>query len=253
MRARVCSAGKMGRARGPTPSQANPMKRHSQHALIFVISAFVFGGVAFFWSAQTRRVAAPDTLASGRSVTRLSVKPRKVVRAAQNPLSTKPVGEVQPARNLNLRFHPRAREEWQGMPIDLSVRAPCEPAVGCQLSLACREDGFCGPCRTSADCMGSEVCAVDHCLLRASTDCSRRSDCPEGEMCILVRWGSDAFSDVRGNTFLRSSCTSKGLGPTHEQPRAEIVPPTGPIVPAALAVESDVSDLSAAFVKGREQ
>lgn len=231
------------------------MKRHFhfRHALVFAICAFVFGCVAFFWRVQSKRAATPDTLASGRSVTRLWVKPRNVVRPPETPLSKKPVGEVQTARIHNLKFHPRASEEWQGMPIDLSVRAPCEPAVGCQLSLACREDGFCGPCRTSADCMGSEVCAVDHCLLRASADCSRRSDCPEGEMCILVRWGSDAFSDVRGNKFLRSSCTSKGQGPSHEQLKAEIVPPTGPIVPAVLAVESDVSDLSAAFVKGREQ
>ena len=143
-------------------------------------------------------------------------------------------------------FHPRPSDEWQGMPVDVGVRVPCEPAAGCQLSLACR-DGICGPCSTDSDCLAGERCVLDYCLQAEQTQCSSRRDCPPGELCILYRTGSDAFADPRGNKFLTSMCTNEGRGPTVSQQRAEVEVPAAVAGPAHVIPDSDVNDLSQRF------
>jgi hypothetical protein len=147
-----------------------------------------------------------------------SFSPQRLRRSASHSSATDegaPGGEMLP-HSREIRFHPRAPEEWQGMPVDVAVRPPCEKSSLCQLALACVA-GTCGPCSESSDCATGEVCVLDHCLERGRAECTRARDCPSGELCALVSEGSDSRRDVRGNLFLRSTCTSDGTLPGRDQ------------------------------------
>ena len=135
------------------------------------------------------------------------------------------------------------------MPVDIAVQAPCESTVGCQLSLACR-DQVCGPCSADSDCLANEQCVLDHCLLTDQARCASRRDCEPGELCILRRTGSNAFTDPRGNKFLESMCTNEGRGPSVEQRRTEIDVPEPISGPAHPLPDSDIDELGRVFRNG---
>lgn len=139
------------------------------------------------------------------------------VRAESNAERVRRTREPQ-AREV--RFHPRAESEWQGMLIDVAVRPPCESTESCQLALACVES-TCGPCQADGECGAGERCVLDHCLLRENAGCVNARDCPQGELCMIVSDGSDALRHVRGNLFLRSLCTTDGYAQGSPQPFGE--------------------------------
>jgi hypothetical protein len=219
-----------------------------RHAAIFASCAAVFAVLGFLvWRGV--QPTATRFLPQGAPEVLVVRAPRPGRVELPTAVTQLPAPAPETGGVRRLQFYPRREGEWQGMPVDMAVRAPCEPQLGCQLALACREDGFCGPCRTSSDCMGGEVCVLDHCIARASAECQSREDCPGGELCVLRRWGSDAFADTRGNKFLSSSCTVQGRGLERQQPTELPPPPSGPLVPEGMNVGSDASDLRDAFLK----
>jgi hypothetical protein len=110
-------------------------------------------------------------------------------------------GTAAPRNVVATEYHPRPEGEWQGMRVNLALRATCERSEGCGLAMACRE-GLCGPCEADGECAGGEVCVLDHCVPRAQAACRSRSDCGEEELCVLSGYSSDA----RNNGGMRASC-----------------------------------------------
>jgi hypothetical protein len=101
-----------------------------------------------------------------------------------------------------LEYHPRDQGEWQGMLVDVSVRATCETSALCGLALACVKN-LCSPCESDSDCALREVCVLDHCVRRDKVACRRRTDCGSAdEYCVLTGFSSDP----RGNRDMRAVC-----------------------------------------------
>ncbi|AKI99242.1 hypothetical protein ATI61_106617 [Archangium gephyra] len=126
--------------------------------------------------------------------------------------------------------HARAPQEWQGMQVDLSVRAMCGEANHCGLAASCTE-GRCGPCGTDSDCSTNEACVLDHCVPRENVACRTRHDCPGGQLCAL----SGYSSDPRGNAEMRAYCLdSSGGTPRPAEPtrsaEADSSQPREPVV-----------------------
>jgi hypothetical protein len=194
-----------------------PGKR-SQLLLLAGLVAVAFCGGYFLHRAPE----VPDDVVRAQLLRTSNHDPGPMVRRLRSSASDDPAAddgapgdEVLPhAREV--KYHPRAPEEWQGMLIDVAVRPPCEKSSLCQLALAC-VDGTCGPCSESSDCAVGEVCVLDHCLERARVECTRAKDCADGELCIVQSEGSDSRRDVRGNLFLKSTCTSGGIVPGRPQ------------------------------------
>ena len=105
---------------------------------------------------------------------------------------------------LGTRFHARPFPEWQGMLVDMSHRQYCERTAQCGLARACLSDGLCGPCADDRDCLESERCVLDHCLLSSRIGCTVAADCGgRGALCVLS--GYSAFG--RANESMRSFCS----------------------------------------------
>ncbi|MFE8604389.1 hypothetical protein [Archangium violaceum] len=124
--------------------------------------------------------------------------------------------------------HARDPQEWQGMQVDLSVRAMCGEANHCGLAASCME-GRCGPCGTDSDCSASEACVLDHCVPRENVACRTRHDCAGGQLCAL----SGYSSDPRGNGEMRAYCldSSGGMPRPAEPTRAAPADPSQPREP----------------------
>ncbi len=166
------------------------------------------------------------------SVSVLPRSSRGVVAAVEEPARERRV--LPPPQVREVRYHPRAEGEWQGMPVDIAVTPPCDTTDQCQLALACTKQ-VCTVCTEDRDCSGGEICVLDHCLVKENAGCVAARDCPDQELCMLESTGSDAFADPRGNKFLFSECTESGRGRNKMQPREEAVlsepapdPPSGP-------------------------
>ena len=109
------------------------------------------------------------------------------------------------------RYHPRASGEWQGMLVNMTLRAACDASWRCGLAMACKADGRCGPCERDTECADGEVCVLDHCLRRELASCHTTRDCTErGTPCILTGYSVGA----RGNSEMRSLCQSSSGGRT---------------------------------------
>ncbi|PTL83443.1 hypothetical protein [Vitiosangium sp. GDMCC 1.1324] len=125
---------------------------------------------------------------------------------------------------------PRDPNEWQGMQVDLAVRALCGEANHCGLAAACT-DGHCGPCATDADCDSGEACVLDHCVRQENVECHSRRDCPGEQLCALTGYSSDP----RGNAQMRAYCldpregTPRPAEPTRPAP-ADPSQPREPVV-----------------------
>jgi hypothetical protein len=160
---------------------------------------------------------------------------------------------VLPAPQIReVKYHPRAEGEWQGMPVDIAVTPYCEKTDDCQLARACSEQ-VCTVCLENRDCGAGEVCVLDHCLLEENASCTEAKDCPSNELCMLESTGSDALSDRRGNKFLLAECTTNGHGKNREQPKVEAVlpelapdPPAGP----GSVQTSGLKQLQSQFAQG---
>lgn len=99
-------------------------------------------------------------------------------------------------------YHPRDKSEWQGMLVDMSMRALCRGARSCGLAAACL-DGQCGPCASDDQCADGERCVLDHCVLAANVHCRSHRDCTGPDaLCVL----SGYSTDPRGNADMRAEC-----------------------------------------------
>ena len=112
-------------------------------------------------------------------------------------------------------YFPRPQNEWQGMRVRRDFRAVCTQPDGCGQALACL-DGFCGPCRASADCADGEVCVLDHCVLEGLADCASASECPVENLCVLSGYSPGR----RGNQALHAFCLAPE-GPTPDYVRTQ--------------------------------
>jgi hypothetical protein len=106
-----------------------------------------------------------------------------------------------------LRMFPRDPDEWQGMPVDLSVQASCETSSLCGLAAAC-VGGHCGPCVRDGECAEGEICVLDHCLLKDKVGCRSKRRCASGEFCVL----SGFSHDPRGNRAMSAHCLNPWSG-----------------------------------------
>jgi hypothetical protein len=105
-------------------------------------------------------------------------------------------------------YHPRDKDEWQGMLVNMSMRAMCEASEQCGLAAACINQ-LCSPCRTDGECAKGELCVLDHCLLAKNVSCRSRRDCSGEEVrCIL----SGYSSDPRNNAELLAACKEAAGG-----------------------------------------
>lgn len=99
-------------------------------------------------------------------------------------------------------YHPRDKTEWQGMLVNMSMRALCRGARSCGLAAACL-DGQCGPCASDDQCGDGERCVLDHCVLAANVRCRSHGDCSGPDaLCVL----SGYSTDPRGNADMRADC-----------------------------------------------
>lgn len=115
-------------------------------------------------------------------------------------LSNMPVGvSVMPPP----KFHPRPKDEWQGMLIDMNLRPMCERTEQCGLGLVCREE-HCLPCLRDGECEPNESCVLDHCVRTEFVGCHSRRDCDDEELCVLTGYSADP----RGNEKMKSKCLS---------------------------------------------
>ena len=132
---------------------------------------------------------------------RLSVAETPVVdnepdSAARNPLQDMP-DEV---------WHPRDKDEWQGMLVNTAVEQYCEASNYCGLALACNEQNVCGACSRDSDCASGEACVLDHCVVQEKVACRTRHDCThlgEDALCLL---SGLTGGDTRGNADMTSYC-----------------------------------------------
>lgn len=100
-------------------------------------------------------------------------------------------------------LYPRDPAEWQGMRVNMCLRALCETSAGCGLAAACLPDGMCGPCARDADCAAGESCVLDYCVLSENVGCRSRADCG-GEHCLL----SGLCGSPRNNEAMFAYCAS---------------------------------------------
>lgn len=134
--------------------------------------------------------------------------------------------------------HARDPEEWQAMLVDLTFRQVCSESSVCGLALACKEDGFCGPCSSDGECAVGEICVLDHCLLRDNTTCRSRLDCAAGELCTLT----DYSQGRRANAELRSRCLGRTGGEEQTPERAD-PPQWQPAPPTPVRVDTLMESL----------
>lgn len=116
----------------------------------------------------------------------------------------------------------RAREEWQGMPVERGGRIFCNDASTCGLARAC-VDKRCDGCTDDLYCAPGERCVLEHCLRAELVECASRRDCPGDELCAL----SGYSSDPRGNASMHAHCLPLSGG----QDQAAALP-AGPTQPA---------------------
>ncbi len=105
-------------------------------------------------------------------------------------------------------LHPRDPDEWQGMLVDICLRATCDEPARCGLALAC-VGGYCGPCAEDSDCATGEACVLDHCVLSDNVACRSSRDCEGDALCILS--GSTGGA-ARGNEDMTAYCNPSGGG-----------------------------------------
>lgn len=109
----------------------------------------------------------------------------------------------------------RGPGEWRGMRVDMQHRSQCASTEHCSASTACWEDGQCGPCRADAECLGHEICVLEHCVASEAAACRSVRDCPDDGLCGLVR--TEQPSPRPGGPALASTCGARAGGVSDEQ------------------------------------
>lgn len=133
-------------------------------------------------------------------------------------------------------YHPRDTSEWQGMRVNMSMRAFCRGAKSCGLAAACL-DGQCGPCTSDGQCGDGERCVLDHCVLASNVHCRSHRDCSaDGALCVL----SGYSSDPRGNADMRADCLVPrgGKGLPDDLPLTVGIPAPAPEVNSGALMDS---------------
>jgi len=190
--------------------------------LLAVEAAFV---VVYCWPEASR----PTSVETARSGRVASAGPHHAGPAFGAASPSDEAADAEPRVPV---YHPRAEREWQGMRVDMSMRALCEGAKSCGLAAACLEHQ-CGPCDSDDQCGDGEVCVLDHCLIAENVQCRSRRDCPGSEaLCVL----SGYSSDPRGNGEMRAYCL---------EPKGGVALPTDLRLPEGLPAAPPPVDGSA--------
>jgi hypothetical protein len=134
--------------------------------------------------------------------------------------TTKRVEYPTPGTAPAATYHPRDASEWQGMLVDLSIHPQCVSSEDCGLARACI-DGACTACSKNLDCAAGEVCSLDHCVVSENAECSGRSDCQDGQKCVLT----GLSNDLRNNAGMKALCRSEGEAFSEEEPPEVVVVP----------------------------
>lgn len=219
------------------------MKRRNAIGLAILAAASILG----WWAGSESHLhqpMAPDTLVAMPSAIRRHagfrsipewIVPEAKPAAAKGKTGFPALDYIHPYLP-NLKSRPEG--EWQGMPIDLAAMPPCETSGHCGLARACIE-ATCTACSHDADCLGDEVCSMDHCVRRTLSSCRSSDDCDQGVQCILTGYSSDP----RGNSEMESFCLDGAR--MKEQPTVSYPPE------AFVSGPSRAKDLTA-FIEGKE-
>ena len=174
---------------------------------------------------------APAPVTSAPQSAAASRQPRPVLPPSSPETSPLSSPEAGAPVDITAAVTPHARPdgEWQGMPVDMAARPQCATTRDCSESLACWDDGRCGPCRSDSECAAGESCVLDHCVAQAAPDCRSSADCGDDEVCMLTR---ASRSQVRHGPALVASCHSQRGGVDDATAEAEEAeqpePPPGP-------------------------
>lgn len=136
-------------------------------------------------------------------------------------------------------YHPRPAGEWEGMLVDLTIRAPCAESGICSMALACREDGRCGPCITDDHCIAGERCVLDRCLSGSSVECVKNADCPDHHACVLSGLGTGE----RNNEGMRAYCLDLTDGEPQEAERYPVEAFVGGVTPSKRLREGGCQEI----------
>lgn len=160
-----------------------------------------------------------------------------------------PLGKSVDPASLESTLHPRDTREWQGMLVDLSMQALCDGSTSCGLAMACLPSKKCGPCQRDRDCGNGERCALDHCVLAENVQCTSRSECASGELCVL----SGYTPDPRGNAEMKASCLGAMGGKAQEEKDLEVEGPAAEPEPTPFEPDSMREDIQKLLERTPEQ
>jgi hypothetical protein len=172
----------------------------------------------------------PPIAESYRPTPRHPSLPAAAAAGTDDELAGIPAAAILPAEPRPPRFVERPAEEWQGMRVIDDVRPMCKETAGCGGGLTCLPDGTCGACVRDDQCLGDEVCALDHCLKRANATCRRKADCDQSSgrsLCVL----SGYSEDPRHNADMRSECSADNGPPRTLKARPVFVSDRPPAPP----------------------
>jgi hypothetical protein len=159
-------------------------------------------------SAPSRK---PESEARRTRTDNVDPVPVPSARPGVDPLVPSPADEDE--------YESRPAGEWQGLRVSRRLRQVCTRSEDCSDSLACMEDGVCGPCRGDDDCLAGEACVLDHCVADSNPACRRAADCESTATCRLVA-GPPRF---RAGSSLLPEChpLTGGSGDTSEPAAAD--------------------------------
>jgi len=179
------------------------MKHKATWLAFFIVAAFNVW-LSLPKSQSAPKAEDPEVVVASEAAPRAQ-KHSAAVRAARMPAAIpEEAAQKQLAALLAPpRFHPRPADEWQGMLVNINNPPPCDTHAACGLALSCQQ-GVCLPCTRDSECLGSEACALDHCVLLANVSCRHRSDCGRDSTCILTGYSSD----LRNNADMKTNCIS---------------------------------------------
>jgi hypothetical protein len=129
-------------------------------------------------------------------------------------LRTDPTLAVGSSFSQVLPLTSRGPGEWTGMPPPPSDMQPtCRTTDDCSFAQACHE-GKCSPCSSRGNCLPSETCILDHCVLKNRARCARTADCQTPEICVLSGYSYDA---PRNNAEMSAYCLNLESGVEDEE------------------------------------
>lgn len=197
------------------------MRSHRIVLAISVLVLAVIGTIAYRRRARESEIISRSEIAYAPPET----QPAKAWTRPEPPTHADAQAVVRaPSTDLDRALGPpkwqvRPAGEWDGMLVNLNVTPPCESPSGCGMARACK-GGKCQPCVYDVECAPGETCVLDHCVKTENVSCRRRTECPEGSICLL----SGYSNGVRGNENMKAYCVASASGeqrsPSRPAPKA---------------------------------